>query len=240
MFLLKNHVRINYTLKITQLVMKSKVLLLAFAATALTLTSKAQDDKTTFGVRAGVNFQNLTGEINNQDLDMKMKTGFHIGVNAEIPVAPEFYLQPGLLFSTKGAKEDGGDAKWNVSYLEVPVNFIYKPTLGTGKLILGVGPYLGIAVGGKVKTDPKDIDIEFENDLDAKQTNEFATGAKWFQKRLDFGGNLVAGYELSSKLSFQLNAQLGMSNLFPKVMGEKADNTKIKNTGFGVSVGYRF
>jgi hypothetical protein len=53
---LKIHVRINYTLKITLLVMKSKVLLLAFAATALTLTSKAQDDKTTFGVRAGVNF----------------------------------------------------------------------------------------------------------------------------------------------------------------------------------------
>jgi hypothetical protein len=220
--------------------MKSKVLLLAVAATALTLTSNAQDDKTTFGVRAGVNFQNLTGEIANTDLDMKMKTGFHIGVNAEIPVAPEFYLQPGLLFSTKGAKEDGGDAKFNVSYVEVPVNFIYKPTLGAGKLILGVGPYLGIGVGGKIKGDGADVDVKFKNDLDTKDATDFSNGKTWFMKRLDFGGNLLAGYELTSKLSFQLNAQLGMANLFPKVNGEKADNTKIKNTGFGVSVGYRF
>ena len=133
--------------------MKSKVLLLAFAATALTLTSTAQD-KTTFGIRAGVNFQNLNGEIGDADLDLKMKTGFHIGVNAEIPVAPEFYLQPGLLFSTKGAKEKlmiGDDVKFNISYLEVPINFVYKPTLGAGKLVLGVGPYVGFAVGGKIK-----------------------------------------------------------------------------------------
>jgi hypothetical protein len=219
--------------------MKSKVLLLAFAATALTLTSNAQDDKTTFGVRAGVNFANQNGEIANSDLDLKLKTGFHIGVNAEIPVAPEFYLQPGLLFSTKGAKEDKGDGKINVSYVEVPVNFIYKPTLGTGKLILGVGPYLGIAVGGKIKGDGADIDIDFKNDLNQSEATAFGT-TKWYQKRLDFGGNLVAGYELSNKFSFQLNAQLGMANLFPKIMGEKPDNTKMKNTNFGVSFGYRF
>ncbi len=219
--------------------MKSKVLLLAFAATALTLTSKAQGDKTTFGVRAGVNFANQNGEIANNDLDLKLKTGFHIGVNAEIPVAPEFYLQPGLLFSTKGAKEDGGDGKINVSYVEVPVNFIFKPTLGAGKMILGVGPYLGIAVGGKIKGDGSDIDIDFKNDLNQSEALAFGN-TKWYQKRLDFGGNLVAGYELSCKLSFQLNAQLGMANLFPKIMGEKPDNTKMKNTAFGVSVGYRF
>jgi hypothetical protein len=49
----------------------------------------------------------------------------------------------------------------------------------------------------------------------------------------------LVGYELSSKISFQLNAQLGMSNLNPKFEGEKPDD-KAKNTGFGISVGYRF
>jgi hypothetical protein len=219
--------------------MKSKVLMLALATTAFALTSTAQE-KTTFGVRAGVNFANQTGEIGGSDLDLKLKAGFNIGVNAEIPVAPQFYLQPGLLFSTKGAKANEGDNKWNVSYVEVPVNFLFKPTLGSGKLLLGVGPYLGIAVGGKVKTEGDDVDIEFKNDLDAKDAGDFLAGEKWFQKRLDFGGNLLAGYELSNKLSFQLNAQLGMSNLFPKFGGEKPEKTKMKNTGFGISVGYRF
>jgi hypothetical protein len=55
---------------------------------------------------------------------------------------------------------------------------------------------------------------------------------------MDFGGNLLVGYELSSKLSFQLNAQLGMTNIQTKIEGQTT--AKIKNTGFGVSVGYRF
>ncbi|MCS3796069.1 porin family protein [Niastella sp. OAS944] len=217
--------------------MKSKVLLFALAATALSLTSKAQD-KTTFGVRAGVNFQNLNGEdIDGDDLSLDMKTGFHIGVNAEVPIAQDFYLQPGLLFSTKGAKlkQTGDDVKWNFSTIEIPINFLYKPELGPGKLLLGFGPYVGIAVGGKVKRGDFKGDINFKNDI---TSTEQMSGNSYY-KRLDFGGNLLAGYELSSKISFQLNAQLGMSNLAPKVDGKKTD-AKIKNTGFGISVGYRF
>jgi hypothetical protein len=220
--------------------MKSKVLLLAFAATAFTLTSKAQD-KTTFGVRAGVNFTNVNGEdVSGHDLDYNLKTGFHLGVNAEIPVASDFYVQPGLIFSTKGYKEDisgsNDDLKFNVSYLEIPINFLYKPTLGAGKLLLGFGPYIGIGIGGKAKVGSKDAgDIKFKNDV----SNADLLSDDNYMKRLDFGGNLLAGYELSSKISVQLNAQLGMSNLVPKLEGKKID-AKFKNTGFGISFGYRF
>jgi hypothetical protein len=215
--------------------MKSKVLMLALATTVLALSTKAQD-KTTFGVRAGVNFTNINGEeANGNDLENKMKAGFHIGVNAEIPVASEFYLQPGLLFSTKGAKDEEGDGKTNLSYLEIPINFLYKPTLGAGKLLLGFGPYVGFGIGGKYKNGDDEVDVKFKNDVKASDLGS----DKLFLKGLDFGGNLLVGYELSSKLSFQLNAQLGMSNLTPKFEGEKSD-AKVKNTGFGISVGYRF
>lgn len=213
--------------------MNSKVLLLALATTAFSLTSKAQG-KASFGVRAGINFQNLNGEdANGRDYDYKLKTGFHIGVNAEVPVAPEFYVQPGLLFSTKGAKIEnpGDDTKVKLSYLEIPINVLYKPTLGSGKLLLGFGPYIGIAVGGKIKTGSHSVDIHYKNDISAAETRPT-------YKRMDFGGNLLAGYELSNKVSVQLNAQLGMVNLDPKIDGKKPD-TKTKNTGFGFSVGYR-
>ena len=84
--------------------MKAKIWALALGMIALGSTAVAQE-RTTFGIRAGVNFQNINGEDEQgRDLDNKLKTGFHVGVNAEIPVAPEFYLQPGVLFSTKGAK----------------------------------------------------------------------------------------------------------------------------------------
>lgn len=215
--------------------MKAKIWALALGMIALGSTAVAQES-TTFGIRAGVNFQNINGEDEQgRDLDNKLKTGFHVGVNAEIPVAPEFYLQPGVLFSTKGAKSEDDD-KINISYIEVPVNFVYKPVLGTGKLILGIGPYVGFGIGGKIKADNGgEADIEFKNDVDAGDL----LNDNFYMKRLDLGGNLLAGYEFSNKFSVQLNAQLGMVNLNPKFEGEKPD-AKAKNTGFGVSVGYRF
>lgn len=221
--------------------MKTKVVALISACVLGTFIVQAQSTKatvggTTFGVRAGINFQNLNGEdMAGRDLDNKLKTGFHVGVNAEIPLADEFYLQPGVLFSTKGAKaDDDDDTKFNISYIEIPVNFLYKPVLGTGKLLLGVGPYAAFGVGGKIKSDDGDVDLKFDNEVDP--------GADVYRtvKRFDFGGNLLVGYEFSNRFSAQLNAQLGLVNINPDVKGVDMGDAKTKNTGFGISVGYRF
>lgn len=218
--------------------MKAKALLLALATSALAFHSKAQDH-TTFGIRAGVNFQNITGKnYDGSDVDNKLKTGFNVGVNAEVPVAPDFYVQPGVLFTTKGAKSKADDdIKVNLSYIEVPINFLYKPTLGIGKLLLGIGPYIAFGVGGKyTDANDKETDIKFKNSISA---TEYLSGTVYL-KGIDVGGNLLAGYELSSRLSAQINAQLGLVKINPKIDGVSNDKTKYKNTGFGISLGYRF
>jgi len=208
--------------------MKTKSVIVA-AIILLTATSAfAQTDKVTFGLRAGVNFQNLNGKDPSGDkLDNKLKTGFHVGANAEVPIATDFYVQPGVLFSTKGAKNDGIiNLKWNLSYIEVPVNFLYKPVLGSGKLLLGFGPYAAFAVGGTAESGDVKVDIDFGSD-DSDDMKAF-----------DAGANFLAGYEFANKLSFQLNAGLGLLNLSNRSEGD--DESSLKNTGFGVSVGYRF
>jgi hypothetical protein len=55
------------------------------------------------------------------------------------------------MFSTKGEKnsEDGFTSTYNLSYLELPINFVYKGALGNGYFLIGFGPYLGYAVMGK-------------------------------------------------------------------------------------------
>lgn len=203
--------------------MKTKTIVLAFA-TLFSTAVIAQTGTTTFGIRAGVNFTNITGkDFNDDNLDNKLKTGFHAGVNAEIPVGIDFYLQPGVLFSLKGSKAESGDGKTNISYIEIPVNFIYKPELGTGRVILGFGPYAAFGVDANTKNP--DADIEFGD-----QPNEM--------KRFDAGANLLAGYEFANRLSFQLNAGLGLVRI-----NNRADidnNSSYKNTGFGISAGYRF
>ncbi|HEX2844949.1 MAG TPA: porin family protein [Chitinophagaceae bacterium] len=218
--------------------MKTKQLVALAAGSLLCLAVSAQS-KTTFGVRAGVNFQNITGDdIQGNSMDNKLKVGFLAGVNAEIPVGIDFYLQPGVVYAMKGAKDKGSDAKVNLSYIEVPVNFLYKPEVGTGRVLLGIGPYIAFGVGGKIKPDNgNDVDITFKNSI--SQT-EAATGYGTYFKRIDAGGNLLFGYEMSNNLSVQLNAQLGLVKINPKIDGVSNDETSWKNTGFGVSLGYRF
>lgn len=208
---------------------------LAFFSTALFAQKMTYDaGRTTFGVRGGVNFFNITGKYAGDKIDNSIKTGFHVGVNAEIPVGSGSYLQLGVLYSQKGAdlKMIPNSHGLRLNYLEVPVNFVYKPVLGSGRMLLGVGPYVGVGIGGKQKSGSNETDVKF--------TNDYITNNNQPQyQRLDYGGNLLAGYEFANNLSFQLNAQLGLANITPNVSG--TDNkTKQNNTGFGVSVGYRF
>lgn len=202
-----------------------------------------------FGIRAGFDMQNINGKDADGDkLENTLLPGFNAGINVEIPVAPDFVVQPGLLFTTKGselAKYDGniieGSAKLHLSYIELPINFIYKPLLGTGHLILGFGPYLAYGVGGKFKIDGSLGSLEYHDDWDVKFQNEVKSGDpidQYYVKPFDAGANFLFGYELENGLSTQLNAQWGLLELRP----DYGVDTKatMKNTGFGISLGYRF
>jgi hypothetical protein len=209
---------------------------LAIAALTLSGFAVSAQSKTSFGIRGGVNFQNINGDdAAGGSLDNKLKVGFLAGVNAEIPVGIDFYVQPGVLYAVKGAKNDVGDTKVSLGYIEVPVNFLYKPELGTGHLLLGVGPYIAFGVNGKIKSGGSEEDIKFKNTVTLAEAS-----ADPYLKRIDAGGNLLFGYEMANHLSIQLNAQLGMVKINPKVDGLPNDQSSWKNTGFGVSLGYRF
>jgi hypothetical protein len=201
----------------------------------LTMLTISCFSQTTFGVRAGVNFFNInTKDAGVSGIDGKIKPGFNIGANAEIPVGIDFYVQPGLLFSTKGAKSKSDDGKLNLSYLEIPVNFLYTPELGKGRILLGFGPYAAFAVGGTYKVNGASTDIQFENSIPS------TTVSGYYKKGFDAGGNLLFGYRWANRFSVQLDAQLGLVNIHTKREGTPADNASEKNTGFGVSFGYRF
>jgi len=208
--------------------MKTKILFFTVIATLLFTAFAFAQSKTTFGIRGGVNLQNLSGKNSEGDkLDNKLKAGFNAGLNAEVPVGSDFYLQPGLLFSTKGAKYDalGMEVTRTISYLELPVNFLYKPAFGEGRVLLGFGPYAAFAVDGKIKGGNTHVDMEFGDQ--AGETKAF-----------DAGANLLAGYEFTNNFSFQLNAELGLVNMYNRPSGDT--RSSLKNTGFGLSVGYRF
>lgn len=224
-------------MKKISLMVTAALALLSYQGMAQTQTVNAGG--TTFGIRAGFNLQNLNGKDATGDkLENKLAPGFHAGVNAEIPIAPDFYVQPGLLFTTKGARIDEGltsDDKINLSYIELPINLLYKPVLGSGRLLLGFGPYVAYGIGGKYKTNAGDADVKFKGEVKPGDDPD-----KFYLKPFDAGANFLVGYELSSRISAQLNAQLGLINISPDYESLPDTDARVANTGFGISVGYRF
>lgn len=209
------------------------------AGILFTAAVQAQTTKTkgvSFGIRAGVNFQNINGKNASGDrLENNLIPRFNAGVTADVPLADDFYLQPGLFYAGKGAKILDTDYKTKMSYLDIPVVLLYKPVLGNGHLLLGGGPYIGFALAGNSDLNGDKTPVKFKNSVTAA---EYGTAP--YARRLDAGANLQAGYELKNKLSFQLNAQLGLQKINPTVEGGSYDKVAARNTGFGLSVGYRF
>lgn len=206
------------------------------------IAQDAEKAKPSFAIIGGINLQNLNGKnISGDKLENDLLLGYHAGLNIQIPVAPSFFFQPGLLFSTKGAKSTSSisSSTTKLSYIELPLNFVYKGKLGNGFIMLGFGPYIAYGIGGKVTTEVGDAeietDVEFQNTV--ALTDPLLTT---YFKGLDAGGNIFAGYETAGGLFLQLNTQFGMLNLRPENEWISDDKSIIKNTGFGVSLGYRF
>jgi len=230
--------------------MKTKISLIAVMILGA-IFSQAQEKTsptggTSFGIRAGVNFQNINGKDENDDkLKNDMLTGFNIGINAEIPVGVDFYFQPGLLYTIKGAKSEdviGGqpfNTTLKISYLELPLNFLYKPLLGTGHLILGFGPYVAFGIGGKATYEGGGSGltekIKFQKTVQSSDPDDVV-----YIRPMDAGANMLVGYEFGNRLSFQLNTQLGLTKINPEDEGASNDKSSAKNTGFGFSLGFRF
>lgn len=208
--------------------MKTKlftIALILILSAPLAIAQTGEKGRMSFGILGGINFQNLNGKLSSGDkLENDMLLGFHAGVNVQIPLVPQFYFQPGLMFAIKGAKNTtaifGSEItdETKINYIEMPLNLVYKGALGNGFVMLGFGPYVAYGISGKRIIQGSSL--TFERDVDY---NAF-----------DAGGNIFAGYETASGIFFQLDTQFGMININPD------DNRTTKNTGFGLSLGYRF
>ena len=229
--------------------MKTKFLTITAILIFSAITLQAQIG---FGILGGVNFQNINGKDNGgTKLENGLLTGFHAGVNVNIPVAPDFYFQPGLLFSVKGAKNDfftpqtkaAGDFETTtkLSYIEMPLNLLYRPQLGKGYMLLGFGPYVALGIGGSENSELLGL-VSYERSVRYKNkvTNFTELLENAYYRPIDAGANIFFGYELSMGVFIQLNAQLGLLKINPEYAWEADSKASYKNTGYGISIGYRF
>jgi hypothetical protein len=102
-----------------------------FAAIAVMAFGFTNAQKTRFGVKGGLNLTSFSG---GNYYDAKSLVGFQVGGFAEIKIIERLSIQPEVLFSTQGAKLDGGsfgDFNSKLNYINVPAisKVLYHKTI---------------------------------------------------------------------------------------------------------------
>ena len=203
-----------------------------------TFTIYAQD--VTFGAKAGLNFANLDVTDSNYD----SRTSFHLGITAEFAISDNFSVQPELLYSAQGAKDEFSDSDYygdgSVRYSEesiLKVDYLQIPIMGkyyvSDAFSIEVGPQIGFLLSSKYEGDFTFTDNINGEVLDSGSDNE---NYKDFTKSVDFGLNFGLGYKLESGLNFALRYNLGLSDI-----NDIQDSTsETKNRVLQLSVGFNF
>jgi hypothetical protein len=217
-----------------------------FTATLL-ISSTLLFSQTKFGLKAGVNFANVTFEEEGSDLEVSPSslTSFHFGGFAEIGLSKSLYFQPGLSISGKGFKFEQSESEGgfsgsekitsNFMYLEVPLTLLAKFNAGTGKIFVGAGPYLGYGISGKEKYELKIDGPGTEFDESESDSDDIKFGDKEEEyKPLDLGLNFSTGYELANGLFINAGYGLGLNNI------SNGEGSSVKHKVVSISLGFKF
>lgn len=179
------------------------------------------------GITAGAQLANIVtsdpGGLRRGD----NKAGLFGGLVLTAPLSGELSVRSQLLYSMKGTTDDFGGTETSVavSYLEVPVLLTNGIKAGPGRVLLGIGPYVGYALNGTVTATY----------AGQTQSKPVAFGQDGDQlRRLDIGLRLSAGYELGAGLSVSAFFSRGLRTIV------NDEEIRARNRVFGISLGYLF
>jgi hypothetical protein len=130
-----------------------------------------------FGIKGGLNLTNMfVDEVS----DENMKVGFNAGFFAKLPVTRGFSIQPELLYTSKGAKEEynniiegEGEYRFNLNYIELPVLAVINVAKNFN---LHVGPYVSYLAAANIKNLHENGGQDEIAELDADNFNRFDYG----------------------------------------------------------------
>ena len=208
-----------------------KKLFLFYLATAVSIATFSQlsslEEKETsgkkinFGIKAGIAVATAHKEYDASlypdPPKAKSITGVTGGVFLQVPINQKVSFQPELQLIGKGLKtKDVYNSFYypeKTTYLELPLNILFKPVSPKGSFFIGGGPAPAFYIG----------------------ENVFYSSGSGI-KKFDFGINFLTGYEIPIGFSINLHYTHGLKN----ISGDKSYVPVLKNRCFGITVGYVF
>ena len=201
-----------------------KKLFLFYLAMVVSVASFAQETsgkKIIFGIKAGLSVATAHKEYDASLYPDPPRARSIIGaiggVFLQVPLNKKVSFQPELQLIGKGLKTKDVYNNFyypeKTTYLELPLNILYKPVSDKGSFFIGGGPAPAFYIGENVF---------------------YSSGSPI--KKFDLGINFLTGYELPIGFSINLNYTHGLTN----ISGDKSYVTVLKNRYFGITVGYVF
>jgi hypothetical protein len=207
-----------------------KKLLLFYWAMAVSITSFSQlssfegketfGKKIKFGIKTGISVATCHKEYDanfyTNPPEARSITGAIGGVFLQVSLNNKVCFQPELQMIGKGMKtKDENNISYpeKITYLELPLNILYKPVSAKGSFFIGGGPAPAFYIGENVF---------------------YSSGSAI--KKFDFGINFLTGYELPIGFSINLHYTHGLTN----ISSDKTFIPVMKNRCFGITIGYVF
>lgn len=182
--------------------------------------------KTRIGFLAGGTIANYIDKTSGKN---RPKAGLMTGIIAEVSLHKRLSLQTGLIMVQKGIsiKKDAVDQYsflMSNNLIEIPLNLIMQTPAGSGKFFFGAGPSVGAVISGKMKFEGLGQYV--------KQHVKIGNNSDDDIRRIDIGGNLLAGFNFASKINITLNYNMGLNNLTNDGTG------RLHSQYFGLSLAY--
>lgn len=195
-----------------------------------TIAQELNQDKTKFGVKIGSNLTTLgVLNLNGKKYDYAYKLGFTAGVFSEIPLMNKLKLIPELNYSQKGgdAKADTSGFPLNIEqrliYIDVPIALSYTVT---PNLSVFAGPQVSFIYSQKTTNTTQIFGVPVvETNTDTKKIAKAIPGA-------------VIGMSLNLS-NINLSGRY-MSDLSKGSKDKDPRFTDVRNSGFALTVGYKF
>lgn len=212
-------------------------LLLTGCYSVIVFSSMAQS----WQARAGMNFSvfNTNDDYRSYNNYRIVKPGWNLGGFYEFNQGKLFSLETGLILETKGEKKDNTQYApddftkvidlVNLLYVDVPLMGKLNIPLKKSTLVLGAGPYAGIAIAGwnESFTTPK-------TNLNTRSSLDFGNKSFSSFRRFDYGGKAMVALEYRD-----LNFSLFYSGGLRSVHRMNQYHYKMLNQTVGFSIGYR-
>lgn len=168
------------------------------------------------GGKGGVNIANIVGDHPDGDL----RTSFHLGLVAEMPIFEKLYFGPEVLYSSQGSK--AGDVEsLKLDYIQIPLMARYYVSQG---LNIEAGPQIGFLISSNVESQVVGGNVDLNDYL----------------SNFDFGVNFGLGYKLVNGLFIQGRYNLGLANIWDDLQVGFIEDYKETNTVIQFSLGYMF